>query len=116
MTYIVHALSTSDWERFKDDGEYRPESLEKQGFIHCSKVGQIGVVADSIHSDDDDMMLLLIDESCLNSPVQYETNGDSGTSAFPHIYGPLTLDEVAESFQFMQDETGYRLPNELLSY
>jgi uncharacterized protein (DUF952 family) len=61
------------------------------------------------------MVLLLLDESGLNSPVRYETSSD-GASVFPHVYGPLTLDAVIDSFPFLKNETRYRLPDELLQY
>jgi len=115
MSNIVHALSRSDWHSFQEQGEYHPDSLDSQGFVHCSKPGQIVVVADINHPDSDEMVLLLLDESRLDSPVRYETSGD-GASAFPHVYGPLTLDGVVDSFSFEQDETGYRLPDGLMRH
>ncbi|QLD86166.1 DUF952 domain-containing protein [Natronomonas halophila] len=115
MPHIVHALPQSDWESFQKHGEYRPSSLDTQGFVHCSKPGQIVVVADYKHADSDKMVLLLLNEPSLDSPVRYETSGD-GASAYPHVYGPLTLDAVVESFSFVQDETGFRLPDKLLRY
>jgi uncharacterized protein (DUF952 family) len=115
MSYIVHVLPQSDWQRFKEQGEYRPDSLAEQGFVHCSKLGQIVVVADYNHSDDNEPVLLLLDESRIEAPVRYETDGEDAKSAFPHVYGPLTLDHLVEAFQFEQDETGFRLPEELLT-
>ncbi|WP_200531526.1 DUF952 domain-containing protein [Halorubrum sp. LN27] len=114
MTYIVHVLSRADWDTFQDQEEYHPRSLDEQGFVHCSKIGQIGLVADYNHADDDELMLVLLDESHLDAPVRYETDGEDGKSAFPHVYGPLTLDAVIEIFPFEQDETGFRLPEDLL--
>ncbi|ERH09539.1 MAG: hypothetical protein J07HX64_01297 [halophilic archaeon J07HX64] len=38
-----------------------------------------------------------------------------GESPFPHVYDPLKLEYVVESARFEQDETGFRLPEELLS-
>jgi uncharacterized protein (DUF952 family) len=115
MASIVHTLSRADWQSFRETGEHRPDSLATEGFVHCSKPGQIVIVADINHATDDDMMLLVLDESNLDSPVRYES-GDDGSSAFPHVYGPLSLDSVVDSFRFEQDETGYRLPDELLRY
>lgn len=115
MTHIVHALSRADWQSFQEHGEYRPSSLDTQGFVHCSKPGQIVVVADVNHADSAELVLLLLDESSLDSPVRYETSED-GESAYPHVYGPLTLDAVLDSFPFVQDETGYRLPGGLLRH
>lgn len=113
MSYIVHVLPRADWKTFKEQGEYRPDSLADQGFIHCSKLGQIVVVADYNHADHDELVLLLLDESKIGPQVRYETNGEDGESAFPHVYGPL--DAVVESFSFTQDETGFRLPGKLLN-
>lgn len=115
MSYIVHVLSRADWDTFRNKEEYRPESLDKQGFVHCSKLGQIGLVADYNHAGDDELMLILLDEDRLNVPIQYETDGEDEKSAFPHVYGPLTLGAVVETFPFEQDETGFRLPENLLN-
>lgn len=115
MPYIVHVLPRADWQTFKQQGEYRPDSLAENGFIHCSKLGQIVVVADYNHADDDDLVLLLLEESKIDAPVRYETDGEDGESAFPHVYGPLTLEPVAEVYPFGQDKTGFRLPVSLLN-
>jgi uncharacterized protein (DUF952 family) len=115
MPYIVHVLPQTDWQRFREQGKYRPDSLAERGFVHCSKPGQIVVVADYNHASDDEPVLLLLDESEIDAPVRYETDGDDGRSAFPHVYGPLKLESVVESFVFEQDGTGFRLPEKLLS-
>mgnify|MGYP006288974759 CR=1 FL=1 len=115
MSYIVHVLPRSDWKTLREEGEYRPDSLGDQRFVHCSKPGQIVVVADYNHADHDELVLLLLDESEIESPVRYETDGEDGESAFPHVYGPLPLDAVIEVFSFEQDETGFRLPEKLLN-
>ena len=115
MSYIVHVLRRSEWQTFEQQGEYRPDSLAQDGFIHCSKLGQIVLVADYNHADDDDLVLLLLDESKIDPPIRYETDGEDGESAFPHVYGPLTLDSVADVYPFEQDETGFWLPETLLS-
>ncbi|ELZ94931.1 hypothetical protein C440_07642 [Haloferax mucosum ATCC BAA-1512] len=115
MAYIAHILAPADWETFEQTEEYRPASLDEQGFVHCSKLGQIVVVADVAHAHRDEWVLLLLDESRLEAPVRYETNEDGGSS-FPHVYGPLTLDAVVDSFDFERDQTGFRLPEGLLNY
>ena len=115
MPHIVHVLPQMDWQKFKEQREYRPDSLAEHGFTHCSKPGQIVVVADYNHADDNELVLLLLDESKIEAPVRYETDGEDGRSAFPHVYGPLKLDYVIEVFPFEQDGTGFRLPEKLLN-
>lgn len=56
----------------------------------------------------------MLDESAIDSPVRYESVGEG--SAFPHVYGPVSLDAVVDSFQFERDDTGYRLPSDLFRY
>ncbi len=80
MPYIGHVLSRDDWRQFEQAGEYRPASLDKQGFIHCSKLGQVGVVADCNFKDE--LVLLLIDETRVDPPVRYETNERDRPSPF----------------------------------
>jgi uncharacterized protein (DUF952 family) len=89
MPHIVHVLPERDWQKFKEQGKYHPESLTGQGFVHCSKPGQIVVVDDYNHADDNESVLLLPDESEIEAPVRYETDGEDGKSAFPHVYGLL---------------------------
>ncbi|GEM_PF-4604957 len=48
MSHIVHVLPEAPWQRFKEYGEYRLDSLADQGFVHCSKLGQVVVVATTI--------------------------------------------------------------------
>ena len=115
MSHIAHILPRTDWQKFKEQGEYRPESFAEQGFVHCSKLGQIVVVADYNHVNDSELVLLLLRESKIEDPVRYETDGDGGKSAFPHVYGPLKLEYVAEALPFEQDGTGFRLPKKLLN-
>jgi uncharacterized protein (DUF952 family) len=116
MSYIVHVLPETDWQMFKEHGEYRPDSLGDQGFVHCSKPGQIVVVADYNYTDSNELRLLVLDESRIKTPVRYETNEKDGKSPFPHVYGPLRLEHVVESVPFERDETGFRLPEELLNH
>lgn len=70
---IVHALPADEWAAAEAAGAYRPPSLAEEGFVHCSKPGQIVVVADQIHAGVDELVLLAIDESRLDVPVRYES-------------------------------------------
>jgi Uncharacterized protein conserved in bacteria len=63
MSHIVHVLPEAPWQRFKEYGEYRLDSLADQGFVHCSKLGQVVVVADYNYTDSDELRLLVLAES-----------------------------------------------------
>ena len=38
---IYHLTSRRDWNEAQKSGEYRAESLESEGFIHCSTETQV---------------------------------------------------------------------------
>lgn len=47
MNTILHIAKRQEWEQAKDLGSYRPDSLDSEGFIHCSKSTQIVKVANT---------------------------------------------------------------------
>jgi uncharacterized protein (DUF952 family) len=112
VSYIVHVVTDADRESLRSTGEYRPASLEEEGFVHCSKPGQVVVAGDRFYAGRDDLSLLVLDEDRIAAPVRYETDERTG-SDFPHVYGPVELAAVVAVVPFRRDETGFRLPVEL---
>jgi len=109
---LYHIASQADWARARAEGEYSADSLETQGFIHCSTRAQVLDVANALFRGRSDLVLLLIDERRLRAPVRYE-NLEGGARLFPHLYGPLNLDAVVRALPFQPDsEGGFRLPEE----
>jgi uncharacterized protein (DUF952 family) len=49
MKTIFHICPREDWEAAQQNGVYKAESLESEGFIHCSKAKQIAGVADAFY-------------------------------------------------------------------
>ena len=49
---ILHCMRKVDWEAIKDKEFWGEEQLEKEGFIHCSKVEQFDYVAPSFENKD----------------------------------------------------------------
>ncbi|MHC5729338.1 MAG: DUF952 domain-containing protein, partial [Nostoc sp.] len=47
MNTILHITKRQQWEQAKDLGSYRADSLDSEGFIHCSKSTQIVKVANT---------------------------------------------------------------------
>ncbi len=90
---IVHITTRADWESAQVLGEYRLDTLEKEGFIHCSNPDQVLGPANEFFHGRQDLVLLLIDPARLTADLVYEDTHAAGM-AFPHIYGPLNLDAV----------------------
>lgn len=89
---IYHLAAREDWERAQREGEYRGDTLDSEGFIHCSNGDQILRVANRFYRGRSDLVLLTIAEERVKSKVVYEAAPDG--ERFPHIYGPLNLEAV----------------------
>ena len=110
---IYHIAPRADWNAAQQAGHYAPPSLETEGFIHCSYAGQVERVANAFYADADDLVLLCIREGAVNAPLRVEPVPDSN-QRFPHIYGVLNLDAVADVVAFPRGPDGtYSLPDGL---
>lgn len=93
---LVHLCTAQEWERARERGVYRPESLESVGFVHLSTPEQVHLPANRLYAGRTDLMLLCIDPARLTSPVRWEPGvpADPDGMVFPHLYGALPLDAV----------------------
>ncbi|NBD36536.1 MAG: DUF952 domain-containing protein [Chloroflexi bacterium] len=113
MAMIYHITPRAVWEATQGAGVYRTESLESEGFIHCSRRDQVVAVADANFHGQTGLALLAIDEARVAPEIRYEDCYDTG-QAFPHIYGPLELNAVTQVFDFPSDASGrFALPDEI---
>jgi len=96
---IYHIIEKEEWQEAKKRGEYRPLSLEKDGFIHCSDLEHVEGVANNLYEGEDDLLLLAIDENEAKPEIIYEDLYDLGEK-FPHVYGPLNAEAVTDAVEF----------------
>jgi uncharacterized protein (DUF952 family) len=102
---IYHILPRGDWREAEEAGVYAPESLETEGFIHCSKVDQVLSTANRYFRDQEDLFLLCIASEKVRAEIRYEDLTGSGV-LYPHIYGPLTLEAVVNVSRLDKDWRG----------
>lgn len=108
---ILHIVKKEEWENALIKGEYSPESLLKEGFIHCSTPEQIIEVANNIYKNEKNLVLLCIDTSKVKADILFECGGSPN---YPHIYGKLNLDSIIKVVPFEPDSNGYfNLPEEI---
>ena len=115
---IYHLTSRQAWNEAQQRGDYRAESLDSEGFIHCSTPSQVLPVAAKYYKGQEDMLLLAVDPSRLSSPLRWEPpsggappDGVPEGEAFPHIYGPMNLDAVVKVYELESNPDGsHRLP------
>ncbi len=111
---ILHIIENKDWQNAINFGEYSPASLNNEGFIHCSTLGQTVEIANLFFKGASDIKILCIDEEKTKSKIVYEDTENFG-QLFPHIYGPLNLDAVFKVVDLNSDKNGqFRLPDELV--
>ncbi len=112
MTLLLHIAPRAQWDRARFAGVYRGETLDTEGFIHCSTLEQVVDVANKHYPGQNDLVLLCIDSSRVQAPVQFDTI-ETG-ERFPHIYGPLNVDAVTRTLPFPTREDGtFELPDGL---
>ncbi|MGQ4645980.1 DUF952 domain-containing protein [Lyngbya aestuarii] len=101
---ILHITQPQPWEQAKLQGTYRGDTLDSEGFIHCSTPLQINQVANTFFLGYKELILLCIDAERVQAEIRYE--GLDGQNYFPHIYGPLNIDAVFQVLDFQSGEDG----------
>ncbi len=94
MAVVYHLVRRALWETLPDE-DYRPASLESEGFIHCSYEHQVAASANRFYVEADDLLVLEIDPAHLVSPLRAEAAGSG--ELFPHIHGPLNRQAVVSA-------------------
>lgn len=105
--FIVHLCTRQAWEAALADGEYRADSLAREGFIHCSRPDQILEVANSFYRQVPDLVLLWIDSCRVRNEICYEKAELEAQDEYPHIYGPINLEAVLSVKAFHVHADGY---------
>ncbi len=115
---IFHITTQEQWEESEVSGSYKAESLDTEGFIHCSTLEQVVPVANDYYRGQAGLVLLCIDPDRLGSPLRYESptgsHVDIDSALFPHVYGPINGEAVTAVLDFPPRPDGtFRLPPEL---
>ena len=83
---VFHIAEARVWA---DRGDfYTPEAFAAEGFVHLSTAKQVLATAQRYYAGRDDLLLLAIDVSCLETELVYE-NLLGGTDLFPHYYAEV---------------------------
>jgi len=121
MNIILHIVYKKDWKQYTADGYYKPRSLEKEGFIHCSTLDQTVETANQFYSKQQGLLLLCIDEKKIEAEIKYENpayeKDQRFALLFPHIYGPLNVSSIIEVLDFEPNQKGkFELPTEVFTF
>lgn len=102
---IYHILTEPAWNAVQNARLYRSESLDQEGFIHCTGDFALLVqVANRFYRHmDAPFVVLCIDEGSVAADIKWEA---ADGHLFPHIYGPLNLDAVVDVMDFPRRADG----------
>lgn len=95
--WIVHLCPQTVWLAALSSGEYRPASLDSEGFIHCSRPEQVTAVANRFYRGLTGLVLLWIDPRQVAAEIRWEP---ADGQVFPHIYGSLNITAVLAVREF----------------
>ena len=113
MSVIFHITRSQQWEEAKQVQSYRGDTLDSEGFIHCSTLSQTTRSANKFFVGQTGLVLLSIDSEKVESELKYELAAGEN---YPHIYGPLNVDAVLKVMEFEAGADGkFELPAELIA-
>ena len=114
MNTILHITPRDRWETAKNLGTYRSDTLDTEGFIHCSTLAQFIGSANRFFHQQTALVILVIDVDRVTSELRYE--GADPNNLFPHIYGELNIDVVTQSIDLETNTDGsFVMPKELIN-
>ncbi len=91
---IYHIVLPEVWEEFKNKEFYKAESLETEGFIHCSFAGQLEGVLERYYKDAGKVLILEIETDKLTAKLVNEPS--TNDEIYPHIYGEINKDAIVK--------------------
>ncbi len=111
MSVIFHIAKSLQWEEAKELQFYRGDTLDSEGFIHCSTLSQTTRTANKFFVGQTGLLLLWIESEKVQAEVKFEA---AAGDFYPHIYGPLNVDAVLKVIEFEAGANGkFELPEEL---
>ena len=96
MTRLYKLLERAEWAKAQARGTFAGSAVDlADGYIHLSAADQLGDTARLHFRGRPDLVLLVIEAQALGPALQWEPS--RGGALFPHLYGPLSVDQVAEA-------------------
>lgn len=91
---IYHVVLPEVWEEYRTRPSYQAESLQTEGFIHCSYKEQLEGVLKRYYKDAGRVLVLHIETDKLRSKLVEEPS--TGGENYPHLYGRLNHNAVVK--------------------
>jgi uncharacterized protein (DUF952 family) len=96
VTRIYKILPAAEWDAAQRSGAFTGSAIDlTDGFIHFSAADQAAETARRYFAGQPDLMVLVVDADALGPALKWEPS--RGGALFPHLYGPLAVDQVIEA-------------------
>ena len=108
---VFHICSREAIALARVTGEYRADSLDREGFIHLSRAHQVLPTAAAYFAGLPDLVVLVIDPTLLTAALVYEPpaplptalpKADATGELYPHCYGPLDLAAIVDVIELAE--------------
>ena len=110
---IYKILRRAEWEALKRDRESAGAPVDlADGFIHFSTAAQVVETAARHFAQESDLVLVAVDSTRLGAALRWEPS--RGGQLFPHLYGPLRLEDVAWDKSLPLGAAGHIFPEGVL--
>ncbi len=110
MKTIVITSTSGLWDEAQKVGEYRQSTinstLDDVGFIHATSPDQTTAMLNRHFVDRNDILLLVVDPNKVKPEVKLEAPLSGSSGVYPHIYGPLNVDAVIDTYVPARDSSG----------
>lgn len=92
---IYKIISASEWKTAEAAGVFKGVAIDlTDGYIHFSTASQAAETAAKHFSGQTDLLLITINPDALTQELTWEPS--RGGALFPHLYGDLNMEAVAE--------------------
>lgn len=106
---IYKILRAAEWQAFDSAGHTDGAPVDlADGFIHFSTAAQAVGTAAKHFAGEDGLMLVAVKAEPLGEALKWEVS--RGGALFPHLYRPLTMEDVAWSAPLPPGPTGHVFP------
>ena len=94
MPSIYKVVPAALWREAQGEGVFRGAPVDiADGFIHFSTAAQVEETAAKHFAGQNDLLLVIVDAARLGTALKWEPS--RGGALFPHLYGDLSLSDVA---------------------
>jgi uncharacterized protein (DUF952 family) len=105
MLIFYKIMTASEWRDFKAQGRFDGAAVDRRdGFIHFSAADQVEETARRHFAHQEGLVLLAVRGDRFGDTLIYEVSRDG--ALFPHLYAPLSIDDVLWDRPIGTDKAG----------